>query len=270
MSRVRVAIAGIFGRMGQNLLKVIHQRNIVTLGAILASPRSLSTASCANKTFSTDIGKITATDDFNSVVEDFDILIDFTRPESSLNYIELCRKYKKSIVIGTTGFDDTAKLKITAASKEIGIIISANFSMGINLILKVLGDITKSIENDVDIEIIDAHHRHKVDAPSGTALAMGEAITLSMQGKLDKHATYPRTECTGPRKAHSIGFSSIRAGDIIGDHTAIFASEGERIEVTHKASSRTAFSIGAVHAAAWLQGRKAGLYSMQDIMDSKE
>ncbi len=207
------------------------------------------------------------TDDLLKVVDDFDVLIDFTRPEGTLEYLAFCRQHHKAMVIGTTGFDEAGKEAIRAAAEEIGIVFAANFSVGVNLVLNLLQQAAKVMGDYADIEIVEAHHRHKVDAPSGTALAMGEAIADAMNWKLDEHAVYAREGHTGERKAQTIGFATVRAGDIVGEHTAMFADIGERVEITHKASSRMTFANGAVKAASWLKNKKSGLYDMRDVLD---
>ena len=267
MSDIRIAIVGAPGRMGRNLIQAAQQAEGVTLGAALARSGSSLLGSDAGEL--AGIGKIgvTLTDDLLQVVDDFDVLIDFTRPEGTLEYLAFCRKHKKAMVIGTTGFDEAGKEAIRAASEEIGIVFAANFSVGVNLVLNLLQQAAKVMGDYADIEIVEAHHRHKVDAPSGTALAMGEAIADAMNWNLDEHAVYAREGHTGERKAQTIGFATVRAGDIVGEHTAMFADIGERVEITHKASSRMTFANGAVKAASWLKNKKSGLYDMRDVLD---
>jgi len=195
------------------------------------------------------------------------VLIDFTRPEGTLEYLTFCRQHQKAMVIGTTGFDDAGKAAIRTAAEDIGIVFAANFSVGVNLMLNLLQQAASVMGEYADIEIVEAHHRHKVDAPSGTALAMGEAIADAMEWKLEDHAVYAREGHTGERKPHTIGFATVRAGDIIGEHTALFADIGERIEISHKASSRMTFAKGAVRAAVWVESRKSGLYDMRDVLN---
>lgn len=267
MSDIRIAIVGAPGRMGRNLIQAVQQAEGVALGAALA--RSGSSLLGADAGELAGIGKtgITVTDDLLKVVNDFDVLIDFTRPEGTLEYLAFCRKHKKAMVIGTTGFDEAGKEAIRAAAKETGIVFAANFSVGVNLVLNLLQQAAKVMGDYADIEIVEAHHRHKVDAPSGTALAMGEAIADAMNWKLDEHAVYAREGHTGERQAQTIGFATVRAGDIVGEHTAMFADIGERVEITHKASSRMTFANGAVKAASWLKNKKSGLYDMRDVLD---
>ncbi|MCQ8226512.1 4-hydroxy-tetrahydrodipicolinate reductase [Pantoea trifolii] len=267
MSEIRIAIVGAPGRMGRNLIQAAQQAEGVALGAALA--RSGSSLLGVDAGELAGIGKtgVIVSDDLQKVVNDFDILIDFTRPEGTLEYLAFCRQHNKAMVIGTTGFDEAGKAAIRAAAEEIGIVFAANFSVGVNLVLNLLQQAAKVMGDYADIEIVEAHHRHKVDAPSGTALAMGEAIADAMKWNLDEHAVYAREGHTGERKAQTIGFATVRAGDIVGEHTAMFADMGERVEITHKASSRMTFANGAVKAASWLKNKKSGLYDMRDVLD---
>ncbi|KAA5969325.1 4-hydroxy-tetrahydrodipicolinate reductase [Pantoea sp. M_9] len=267
MSDIRLAIVGAPGRMGRNLIQAAHQAEGVAVGAALARSGSSLLGTDAGEL--AGIGKtgVTVTDDLLKVVNDFDVLIDFTRPEGTLEYLAFCRQHQKAMVIGTTGFDDAGKAAIRAAAEEIGIVFAANFSVGVNLMLNLLQQAASVMGEYADIEIVEAHHRHKVDAPSGTALAMGEAIADAMEWKLEDHAVYAREGHTGERKPHTIGFATVRAGDIIGEHTALFADIGERIEISHKASSRMTFAKGAVRAAVWVESRKSGLYDMRDVLN---
>lgn len=267
MSDIRLAIVGAPGRMGRNLIQAAHQAEGVAVGAALARSGS--------SLLGTDVGELAGigktgvivTDDLLKVVNDFDVLIDFTRPEGTLEYLAFCRQHQKAMVIGTTGFDDAGKAAIRTAAEDIGIVFAANFSVGVNLMLNLLQQAASVMGEYADIEIVEAHHRHKVDAPSGTALAMGEAIADAMEWKLEDHAVYAREGHTGERKPHTIGFATVRAGDIIGEHTALFADIGERIEISHKASSRMTFAKGAVRAAVWVESRKSGLYDMRDVLN---
>lgn len=267
MSDIRLAIVGAPGRMGRNLIQAAHQAEGVAVGAALARSGSSLLGTDAGEL--AGIGKtgVTVTDDLLKVVDDFDVLIDFTRPEGTLEYLAFCRQHQKAMVIGTTGFDDAGKAAIRAAAEEIGIVFAANFSVGVNLMLNLLQQAASVMGEYADIEIVEAHHRHKVDAPSGTALAMGEAIADAMEWKLEDHAVYAREGHTGERKPHTIGFATVRAGDIIGEHTALFADIGERIEISHKASSRMTFAKGAVRAAVWVELRKNGLYDMRNVLN---
>jgi len=194
------------------------------------------------------------------------VLIDFTRPDASMDFIEICRQAGKKIVIGTTGYSDAQKALITQAAKDVAIVMAPNMSVGVNLSLKLLEMTAKVMGDNTDIEVIEAHHRHKIDAPSGTALRMGEVIANTLGRDLKDCAVYGREGITGERDRKTIGFSTIRAGDIVGEHTVMFADDGERVEITHKASSRMTFANGAVRAAVWLQDKQTGLFDMQDVL----
>jgi len=241
---IKIAVAGASGRMGQSIIQSIEQSDKTTLGVTL------------------DKG-----DDLNSVIDQFDVLVDFTRPEATLDYLAVCIASGKSMVIGTTGFDDAGLQMIKDAGTKIPVVFAPNMSVGVNLSLKLLEMAAKVIGEESDIEIVEAHHRHKVDAPSGTALKMGEVVANALGRDLSKCAVYGREGIEEPRDRQTIGFSTIRGGDVVGEHTVSFFMEGERVEITHKASSRMTFSNGAIRASAWLQGKPAGLYSMQDILD---
>jgi len=205
--------------------------------------------------------------DLGRVIDEFDVLIDFTHPTVTLKNLAFCRKHGKAMIIGTTGFSVEEKQLLAEAGKDIPIVFAANFSVGVNLCLKLLDTAARVLGDDVDIEITEAHHRHKVDAPSGTAVRMGEVIADALGRDLKKVAVYGREGQTGARDRETIGFATVRAGDIVGDHTVLFAADGERVEITHKASSRMTFAKGAVRAALWLDGREPGLYDMQDVLD---
>ncbi|MDX1605885.1 MAG: 4-hydroxy-tetrahydrodipicolinate reductase, partial [Candidatus Competibacterales bacterium] len=192
-----------------------------------------------------------------------------TRPAATLEHLEHCRTVGRSLVIGTTGFDPQQRERIAAAARDIPVVFAPNMSAGVNLCLKLLQTAARALGDEVDIEIIEAHHRHKVDAPSGTALRMGEEVARALGRNLEDCAVYAREGHTGERHPGSIGFATVRAGDIVGEHTVMFADAGERIEITHKASSRLTFARGAVRAARWLSGRGPGLYDMQDVLGLK-
>ncbi len=195
-----------------------------------------------------------------------DVLIDFTRPEGTLMHLELCRRLGVKAVIGTTGFSDEQKARVMGAARDVSIVFAPNMSVGVTLVLKLLETAARVLEEGYDIEIIEAHHRHKVDAPSGTALRMGEVIAETVGRSLEQCAVYGRKGVTGERKASTIGFATVRGGDIVGDHTALFAGVGERVEITHRASSRATFALGALRAARFLAGRERGLYDMRDVL----
>lgn len=266
-SEIRIAIAGVTGRMGKALIKATQQSNGVCLGAALVRGSSPWIGRDVGELAGIGITGIKMSDNPNAVVNDFDVLIDFTRPQGTLAYLSFCRQHHKAIVIGTTGLDEAGKTTIKQASDDIGIVFAANFSVGVNVMLKLLGKTAKVMGDYADIEIIEAHHRHKVDAPSGTALAMGEAIADALHWDFKQHAVYAREGFTGERAAQSIGFATIRAGDIVGEHTALFADNSERLEITHKADNRMTFANGAIRAAKWVNRYKTGLFDMRDVLD---
>lgn len=263
---IRVAIAGAGGRMGRQLIQAVQGMEGAVLGAALERTGSSLVGTDAGELAGVGSLGVTVHDSLDAVRDDFDVFIDFTRPEGTLAHLAFCRQHAKAMVIGTTGFDDAGKAAISAAAQEIGIVFAANFSVGVNVMLKLLEKAAKVMGDYTDIEIIEAHHRHKVDAPSGTALAMGEAIAGALGRDLKTCAVYAREGYTGEREAKSIGFATVRAGDIVGEHTAMFADVGERIEITHKASSRMTFANGAVRSAIWLKGKKSGLFDMRDVL----
>jgi 4-hydroxy-tetrahydrodipicolinate reductase len=263
---MRVAIVGASGRMGLSLIKAVSQSNAVSLSVAVARAGSAVVGKDAGELAGVGAAGITIIDDLAAAINQFDVLIDFTRPDISMDYIEQCRQAGKKLVIGTTGYSDAQKTKIAEASKNAAIVLAPNMSVGVNLSLKLLEMTAKVMGDYTDIEIIEAHHRHKVDAPSGTALRMGEVIAKTLHRDLKDCAVYGREGITGERDRFTIGFSTIRAGDIVGEHTVMFADEGERMEITHKASSRMTFANGAVRAAVWLKDKDNGLFDMQDVL----
>lgn len=264
----KIAITGAAGRMGRALLEAVNQTDNTEVSVALERPGSSIVGVDAGEL--AGIGKlgVTVVDDV-AAAGAFDVLIDFTRPEVTLANLAVCRQRGSAMVIGTTGFDEAQKAQIAEAANEVGIVFAPNMSVGVNLCLKLLQTAARVLGDDVDIEVIEAHHRHKVDAPSGTALRMGEVVADALGRDLKDCAVYGREGVTGERERKTIGFETIRAGDIVGDHTVLFAAEGERVEITHKASSRMTFANGAVRAAQWLGQRPAGLYDMQDVLGLK-
>ncbi len=262
----RIAVMGAAGRMGKTLIEAVQQADGVCLSA--AIDRADSSLIGADAGELAALGKlgVTLSGDLSAVLEQFDVLIDFTHPSVTLKNLEICRQSGKAMVIGTTGFSPQEKQLLADAGKQIPIVFAANFSVGVNLCLKLLDTAARVLGDDVDIEIIEAHHRHKVDAPSGTALRMGEVVANALGRDLQKVAVYGREGQTGARERETIGFATVRAGDVVGDHTVLFAADGERVEITHKASSRMTFAKGAVRSALWLQQRQPGLYDMQDVL----
>jgi 4-hydroxy-tetrahydrodipicolinate reductase len=263
---IRAGITGASGRMGLTLINAISQSTAVSLSVAIDRIDSPIIGKDPGELVGSEATGIKITDCLSAVVDEFDVLIDFTRPDVSMEYVDFCRQAGKKLVIGTTGFNEIQKSKIAEAAKEIAIVMAPNMSVGVNLTLKLLEMAAKIMGDYTDIEIIEAHHRHKVDAPSGTALKMGEVIAKTLNRDLKDCAVYGREGITGERSRKTIGFSTIRAGDIVGDHTVMFADEGERVEITHKAASRMTFANGAVRAAVWLAAKPNGLYDMQDVL----
>jgi 4-hydroxy-tetrahydrodipicolinate reductase len=264
---IRVAIAGVAGRMGKTLVQAVAEKSSV-------ARVTAGTTRHDDPQAGMDIGLIAGQGLFGvnacmaleQCLDDFDVLVDFTSPEATLANLGLCVSYGKAIVIGTTGFTAAQKQQIADAAGQIAIVFAPNMSAGVNISLRLLEMAARALGDDVDIEIVETHHRHKKDAPSGTALRMGEVIAGALGRDLEQVAVYGREGFTGERDRKAIGFATIRAGDVVGDHTVIFAGNGERLEITHKASSRMTFASGAVRAAIWLQGKPAGLYSIDDVL----
>ncbi|WP_318522997.1 4-hydroxy-tetrahydrodipicolinate reductase [Photobacterium leiognathi] len=263
---VRIAIAGAAGRMGRQLLKTTQLSEKAELGAATERAGSTLVGVDAGELAGTGIADVIIVDDLSKALDDFDVLIDFTAPVATLANIEFCKQHNKKIVIGTTGFTEQERELIDAAAAEIPVVMAPNYSVGVNLVFKLLEKAAKVMGDYCDIEIVEAHHRHKVDAPSGTAIGMGEAIAGAMGNKLSDVAVYAREGITGERTRDEIGFATIRAGDIVGEHTAMFADIGERVEITHKATDRMTFANGAVRAAVWLNDKEPGFYTMEDVL----
>lgn len=266
----RIAITGAAGRMGRALIESVHQAEGVELAVAIERPGSTVIGMDAGEL--AGIGKlgITVTDNLASVADQFDVLIDFTRPEVTEANMAACEKAGKSMVIGTTGFSDEQKKKIANLAKKVGVVFAPNMSVGVNLCFKLLDIAARVMGDYTDIEVIEAHHRHKVDAPSGTALRMGEVVAEALGRDLKECAVYGREGNTGERDRKTIGFETIRAGDIVGEHTVMFADIGERVEITHKASSRMTFANGAVRAASWIMQHNTGLFDMQDVLGLRD
>ncbi|MCH4874791.1 4-hydroxy-tetrahydrodipicolinate reductase [Pseudomonas sp. TMW22091] len=264
----RIAVMGAAGRMGKTLIDAVQQRSpLCGLTAAIVRPGSSLIGADAGELVSLGRLGVALSANLQTVADDFDVLIDFTLPDVMLKNLEICRQSGKAMVIGTTGLSPLQKQLLAEAGKDIPIVFAANFSVGVNLSLKLLDMAARVMGEDADIEIIEAHHRHKIDAPSGTALRMGEVIADALGRDLQKVAVYGREGHTGARERETIGFATVRGGDVVGDHTVLFATEGERLEITHKASSRMTFAKGAVRAALWLEGREPGLYDMQDVLE---
>lgn len=262
----RIAIAGAAGRMGKALIESTHKNPDTTLGVAIVRPGSSLVGADAGELG--NVGKlgVTIAGSLAEVVDQFDVLIDFSSPLATLDNVKLCALHNKPIVIGTTGFSPTEKAELLSYQAQIPLLLSANFSTGVNLCFKLLDLAARVLGDDYDVEVYEAHHRHKVDSPSGTAMRMGEVLANALGRDLDKVALYGREGQIGPRPRDTIGFATVRGGDVVGDHTVMFMADGERVEITHKASSRLAFSNGAVRAAIWLQQQKSGLFDMQDVL----
>lgn len=265
-----IAISGASGRMGLNLIKACLLNPSASLGAAIEHKDAASLGKDVGDIAGLDAQGLQVSADLQSQLPNVDVLVDFTRPDACIQKLALCEANNKAMVIGTTGFSDEQKALIEKASRSIPIVFSPNMGIGVNVTLKLLELAAKAIGDSVDIEVIESHHRHKVDAPSGTALRMGEVVAEAMGKRLDECAVYAREGITGERVAGTIGFSTIRAGDIVGEHTVMFADEGERIEISHKATSRMTFATGAIRAACWVAAQPAGLYDMQDVLGLKE
>jgi len=263
---VKIAVAGAAGRMGRNLVKACMDEENATLAAALEYSES--------QFLGMDAGEVAAIGQVDSqivcdlplVINNFEVLIDFTTPAATLEHLALCREHKKAIVIGTTGLSPAERNEIEKAAQDIAIVFAPNMSVGVNLAFKLV-EIAAKVMAETDIEIIDAHHRHKVDSPSGTALRLGEIVAETLGRDLKTCAVYGREGQTGERDRNTIGFETIRAGDIVGEHTVMFADIGERVEITHKASSRMTFAKGAVRAAQWVMQHEKGLFDMQDVLN---
>jgi len=264
---IHVAIAGAAGRMGRNLLDACHQAEGVRCTAASEQVNSPFIGVDAGELAGIGHLNVPITTDLAPLIDHFDVLIDFTRPAATLAHLACCRAAGKAMVIGTTGFSTEQKAEIVSAGGDIPLVFAPNMSVGVNVCFKLLEMAAQVLGNEVDIEIIEAHHRHKVDAPSGTALAMGQVVARALNRDLEQCAVYGRHGVTGERDRPAIGFATVRAGDIVGEHTVMFADVGERLEITHRASSRMTFAKGAVRAAAWLAGRGPGLFDMQDVLD---
>lgn len=266
---VRVAVTGAAGRMGKTLIEAVALAEGCELTAAIERPESSLIGADAGELAGLGKNGVSVVGDIAEVAGDFDVLIDFTAPAATLNNAAVCGVAGKAMVIGTTGFDAAQKEQLAQSSAAIPVCQASNFSSGVNLCFKLLDMAARVMGDDVDIEIYEAHHRHKVDAPSGTALSMGQVVADALGRDLEKVAVYGREGQTGARDRETIGFATVRAGDIVGDHTVMFCAEGERVEITHKASSRMSFARGAVRAAKWLCQQRAGKYDMQDVLGLK-
>ncbi|WP_426116539.1 4-hydroxy-tetrahydrodipicolinate reductase [Massilia sp. PWRC2] len=269
MNRLSIAVAGASGRMGKMLIEAIDQAADTVLSGALdvagAAGLGQDAAAFLGRPAGVAIGA-----DLAAALTGARVLIDFTRPEGTLAHLAYCAEHGIAMVIGTTGFDDAGKAAIAAAAQKTAIVFAPNMSVGVNVTLKLLEMAANSFSEGYDIEIVEAHHRHKVDAPSGTALKMGEVIADALGRDLATCAVYGREGVTGARDPSTIGFATIRGGDIVGDHTVLFAGDGERIEISHKSSSRVTYAHGALRAARFLADKQSGLFDMQDVLNLKD
>lgn len=265
MNATRIGVVGAGGRMGRMLIEAALKDEQVVLNAAF----DVSGGGAIGKTAGELVGlpcEVLVGDDLAAGLQNIDCLIDFTRPEGTLEHLELCRRAGVGIVIGTTGFDAAGKETIAAAAKDIPVVFAPNMAVGVNLVFKLLDTAARILNQGYDIEIVEAHHRLKVDAPSGTALRMGEVVARALERDLAACAVYGREGVTGERDPSTIGFATVRGGDIVGDHTVMFCGLGERVEITHKASSRMPYALGSMRAARYIAGRKSGLFDMQDVL----
>ena len=264
---VRIAVTGAAGRMGKTLIEALANNAQTQLTAAFEHPESSLIGVDAGELAGIGKNGIKVSADLPQQLDKFDVLIDFSVPLATLANAESCARADKGMVIGTTGFDEQQKQQLQQAIEPIAVVMASNYSVGVNLCFKLTELAAKVLGDTADIEIIEAHHRHKVDAPSGTALRLGEVVAEATSRSLADVAVYGREGQTGARAQSTIGFATVRAGDIVGDHTVLLAHEGERVEITHKASSRMAFASGAVRASEWLNNKQKGLFDMQDVLN---
>ena len=268
MSKTKVVVAGASGRMGRMLIETALKDTEVELVGALDLSDSPAIGQSAGSLVGLDCPvKVTA--DFDQTLAGADCLIDFTRPAGTLKHLEACRRHKVAMVIGTTGFEAEGKATLQAASRDIPLVFAPNMAVGVNLVFKLLDTAARILAQGYDIEVVEAHHRHKIDAPSGTALRMGEVLANALQRDLKQCAVYGREGVTGERDPSTIGFATVRGGDIVGDHTVMFCGTGERVEISHKASSRMPYALGSMRAAKFLRSQKNGLFDMQDVLGLK-
>jgi 4-hydroxy-tetrahydrodipicolinate reductase len=265
MEKIRFAIAGSGGRMGRTLIEAVLGCPDATLAAALDAAGSPMLGKDAGEALGNPCGVLIDAD-VELGLSQVDCLIDFTRPEGTMVHLDVCRRRGVHMIIGTTGLNTEQKLTIQDASRDIPIVFAPNMAVGVNLVFKLLDTAARILNDGYDIEIIEAHHRHKVDAPSGTALRMGEVVAAALDRNLAACAVYGREGHTGERSGNEIGFATVRGGDIVGDHTVLFAGTGERVEISHKAASRMPYALGAFRAARFLRDKRRGLFDMQDVL----
>ncbi len=262
----RIAVVGAAGRMGKALVQAVCQDDATELTVAIDRPGSTLIGADIGELAGVGRLGVTLSDDLEGAAGQFDAVIDFTSPDSTMHHVKICRDHGKAIVIGTTGLDEEQKAVLQEAGQDIPVIFAPNMSVGVNLIFKLLETAARVMGDESDIEIVEAHHRHKVDAPSGTALRMGEIIADTLGRDLEKCAVYGREGHTGARDKDTIGFATIRGGDIVGEHNAMFIAEGERVEIGIRSASRATYANGAVRGAKWVIQKGKGLYDMQDVL----
>ena len=263
---INVGVIGAGGRMGRMLIEAVQENPQTTLNAAIERQGSSLVGADAGEVAAIGRLDVQIVDDLKAVINDIDVLIDFSLPDATEQNMQICAANKVAMVIGTTGFNEQQEQVLTEASKQIAIVYAGNYSTGVNLSLKLLGMAAKAFGNDADVEVIEAHHKHKIDAPSGTAYMMAEAVAEARGQNLKDVAVYGREGQTGERKAGSIGIHAIRGGEIIGDHTVMFIADGEVVEITHRARARMTFAAGAVRAATWVIKQEVGQHNMQDVL----
>ena len=263
---IKVGVIGAGGRMGRMLIEAVQENPQTTLNAAIERQGSSLVGADAGEVAAIGRLDVQIVDDLKAVINDIDVLIDFSLPDATEQNMQICAANKVAMVIGTTGFNEQQEQVLTEASKQIAIVYAGNYSTGVNLSLKLLGMAAKAFGSDADVEVIEAHHKHKIDAPSGTAYMMAEAVAEARGQNLKDVAVYGREGQTGERKAGSIGIHAIRGGEIIGDHTVMFIADGEVVEITHRARARMTFAAGAVRAATWVIKQQVGQYNMQDVL----
>lgn len=265
MSVIKIAVVGASGRMGRMLVEATLRDEGAELVAAIDQPGTPAMGKDIGELVGMPCG-VPMTSDVEAGIAKADCLIDFTRPEGTLEHIVMCRRHKTAIVIGTTGFDLESRQVIEEASRDIPVVFAPNMSVGVNLVFKLLDTASRILSQGYDIEIVEAHHKHKIDAPSGTALRMGEVVAQSLGRDLKECAVYGREGVTGERDPSTIGFATVRGGDIVGDHTVMYCGTGERVEISHKAGSRMPYALGSLRAARFLAGKSGGLFDMQDVL----
>ena len=265
MSGMKIAVVGASGRMGRMIIESILQDGEATLVSAIEQPGTGAIGKDAGELVGTPCG-VPVSIDAEAGIAQADCLIDFTRPEGTLEHLAICRRHKVAIVIGTTGFNDEGKKAIADAALEIPVVFAPNMSVGVNAVFKLLDTATRILAEGYDIEIVEAHHKHKIDAPSGTALRMGEVVARTLGRDLKTSAVYGREGVTGERDPATIGFATVRGGDIVGDHTVMYCGTGERVEISHKAGSRMPYALGSLRAARFLADKTSGLFDMQDVL----